>query len=329
MGWRGTLRTFAAAARAAERDSVRRQKARLKQQITDLSAQAVAEWEDRIHQLTSVHTDLAEAIDWRSIATKTRPADPVASRRHQDEAAARLAKFKPGIGDLFQGGSKRIHRKLLEALDHAPAKDRAEFENATAIHREAVANWEEEAGFARRVLGGDVTAIKEVLDEMKSLTGEGLVGSHLEFSFSKDFLHAAVNVHADDIVPNFRRKQLASGRLSESKMPVGEFNELYQDYVASVALRVAGDLLRALPYGEVIVTCRTQMLNANTGHQELTSILSVQIPRATFDKLNLEGIDPSDSMRNFNHSMKFSRTKGFAPISPLRSPNGSIRASEG
>ena len=33
--------------------------------------------------------------------------------------------------------------------------------------------------------------------------------------------------------------------------------------------------------------------------------------------LNLASLDPSDAMKNFNHAMKFSRSKGFAPIVPL------------
>lgn len=100
-------------------------------------------------------------------------------------------------------------------------------------------------------------------------------------------------------------------------MPVGEFNELYQDYVASVALRVAGDLLNVLPLKEVYVTCVAQMLDSQTGHQELTPILSVQFVRETFLRLNLKHIDPSDSIQNFRHEMKFSRTKGFAPVAQL------------
>jgi hypothetical protein len=60
------------------------------------------------------------------------------------------------------------------------------------------------------------------------------------------------------------------------------------------------------------------MLDASTGHQQLTPILSVQFVRETFGQLNLEHLDPSDSMKNFNHVMDFKKTKGFTRIEPLK-----------
>ncbi len=40
-------------------------------------------------------------------------------------------------------------------------------------------------------------------------------------------------------------------------------------------------------------------------------ILSVAIPRNTIDGLNLDTIDPSDSMGNFVQNMDFNKTTGF------------------
>ena len=84
-----------------------------------------------------------------------------------------------------------------------------------------------------------------------------------------------------------------------------------------VALKVAGDSFQMLPLDEVYVTCENEMLNSSTGHKEPTPILSVQFVRKTFEQLNLKAIDPSDSMANFNHAMKFSKTKGFLEVTPL------------
>ncbi|MCA9808257.1 MAG: hypothetical protein KC476_09915, partial [Cyanobacteria bacterium HKST-UBA06] len=86
---------------------------------------------------------------------------------------------------------------------------------------------------------------------------------------------------------------------------------LYQDYVVSVALKFAGDLLQILPLDEVYVTCHVELLNTQTGHKEVSPILSVHFVRDTFKRLNLSQLDPSDSLQNFNHSMSFKKTKGF------------------
>lgn len=105
-------------------------------------------------------------------------------------------------------------------------------------------------------------------------------------------------------------------------MPVGERQELYQDYVCSVALKVAGDLFSVLSRDEIFVTCAASMLDSATGHMADTPILSVQFVRPTFNSLKLSAIDPSDSMLNFNHQMEFKRTKGFQRIEPLRPLDG-------
>ena len=43
-------------------------------------------------------------------------------------------------------------------------------------------------------------------------------------------------------------------------------------------------------------------------------ILSVKIMPETIQRLNLDMIDPSDSMRNFVHNMNFKKTSGFNEV---------------
>ncbi|MGD1876646.1 MAG: hypothetical protein ACFB13_04000 [Kiloniellaceae bacterium] len=305
--------------RAAERDAQRRHKAALKAQTIQDAAAAVDTWEAYVHGLTSVHTDLADSINWHRIAALPEPTAPQFSNTHQQKAKAALVAFKPTIFDIFRGGSEK-RRSLLEAdLAVAGKRDQADYENAMRDYRRELQEWEADTSLARQLLAGESSAIKTVITEMQSLTNEDLIGSAVTFAIGENFLHAKPEVHSDEIVPNFRRKQLASGRLSESKMPVGQFNELYQDYVGSVALKTAGDLFNIVPLDEIYVTCLARMLNSKTGHQELMPILSAQFVRSTFARLSLENLDPSDSMANFNHVMSFKKSKGFAPITPLKS----------
>lgn len=318
MGWKGTVRTVSAALRAAERDAQRRHKAALKAQMIEDSAAAVADWEDYIDELVSVHTSLARTIDWRAMANKARPKEPQPAKTHQLRAEAALAEFKPRLFDFFRGGSAKLRARLEADLAEASTRDRYDYEKVVAAFQSASEEWENDTALAGRLLAGEAAAIKEVIEELQSLTDHNLIGSAVTFSIGEGFLHAKPEVHTDEIVPNFRRKQLASGKLSETKMPVGQFNELYQDYVGSVALKVAGDLFQIIPLDEVYVTCLTEMLNTRTGHQEQTPILSVQFVRSTFARLNLAHLDPSDSMANFNHVMSFKKSKGFAPIEPLK-----------
>ncbi|MEP0236207.1 hypothetical protein [Roseibium sp.] len=317
MGWKGTMRSVVAAARAADREAQRRQKQDQKTQMIANSTSAVEDWENYVENLVSIHIAMVDMIDWQKIASQPGPREPVLGSGHCDRAEMALTKFKPSVFDFLRGGSAKL-RALLEAkIDEAAALDQEQYQDALAAHAKAAAEWEDENEFAKRLLRGEAAAIRQVVEEMQSLSETDLVGTSIEFSFGVDFIHAMVKVHGDDIVPSTRRKQLASGRLSETKMPVGQFNELYQDYVSSVALKTAGDLFHILPLSEVYVSCMVTMLNSQTGYQELTPILSIHFVRDAFMRLNLHGIDPSDAMRNFRHAMKFSKTKGFSAVELL------------
>lgn len=317
MGWKGTLRSLSALARAAERDAQRRHKQAIKEQVSDEASHAVAVWEDYIANLTSIHTDLTDAINWRDLASKIEPAEPTFKSVHEENAIAERTAFKPSVFDLLKGGSKRQEAKLEAAIVLGKKKDSDNFRNAQIEYASAMAEWQTDAGLAKRILNGEAEAIKEVIKEIQSFVQEGLIGSAVSFKVEDNFIHAIPEIHTDEIVPQIRRKQLASGRLSETKMPTGQFNELYQDYVASVALKIAGDIFHIVPFDEIYVTCVVTMLNSKTGHHELTPILSVMFVRSTMMKLNLERIDPSDSMKNFKHSMNFKKTTGFKAVEPL------------
>ncbi|SON57177.1 hypothetical protein HDIA_3636 [Hartmannibacter diazotrophicus] len=286
------------------------------------STTAVEDWEKCVGNLVSIHTDLVDMIDWHKIASQPGPSEPYQANDHRDRAETALAKFKPSVFHVFRGGSAKLRTQLETKIDEAAVLDQKQYQDAFTAYAKAAAEWEDETNFAKRLLRGEAAAIRQVIEEMQSLSETALVGTAIEFSFGQDFIHAKINIHGDDIVPGMRRKQLASGRLSETKMPVGQFNELYQDYVASVALKTAGDLFHILPLVEVYVTCMANMLNPQTGHQEWMPILSVQFVRDSFMRLNLNEIDPSDALRNFRHAMKFSKTKGFFAVEQLEPVNG-------
>ena len=317
MGWKGTVRSINAGMRAAEREAQKRHKQYLKDLEVSEATDAVESWQDYIHDLVSIHTNPADDIDWQRTASEPKPSEPNYLNRNGRKAQTKLASFKPRFWDFLYGGSEKKRIKLELGLAEAVQEDERDYNVAVSNHKEAVADWESDVLLAKQLLSGEATAKKEVIEELQSLTKDSLVGSAISFRIENDFVHAIPTVHTDEIVPSYRRKQLASGRLSETKMPVGEFNELYQDYVCSVALRAAGDLFGLLPDNEIYVTCVALMLNKKTGHQELTPILSVQFVRDTFNRLNLTHIDPSDSLSNFNHEMNFKRTKGFIRIKSL------------
>jgi hypothetical protein len=318
MGWRGAMRSIAAASRAAERDSQRRRKLGQKAKMIAESAADVEEWERYVSSLISIHTDIADTIEWNSIAGLPCPIEPIRGNLNRDIAELALAKFRPSVFHAFKGGSKKARSRLEANIEDAVARDQQQYNEALASYSKAFAEWEDDTALAKRLVRGEAAALRQVVAEMQSLSEVALVGSEVEYLIGESFVHAVPRVHGENIVPSVRRKQLASGRMSETKMPSAQFNELYQDYVASVALKAAGDLFNIIPLGEIFVSCTANMLNPQTGHKDWVPILSVHFVRDTFIGLSLSGIDPSDAMRNFRHVMNFSRSKGFGGIEPLK-----------
>ncbi|MXP08566.1 hypothetical protein [Pseudoblastomonas halimionae] len=317
MGWRGTLRAIEAANRRAARDAERRWKADQKAMIAADAQDAVSEWREHLSDLVSLHVNPNDDVNWQMLRDAPEPVSPMRRTRHEDSALAALDQFQPRFFDFLSGGSEKRRLSLVDAVSEGRARDDAEHQNNLNVFDQEHADWQSDKELATRLLAGDISAERDVINTMTSWADDGLIGSRLEFSITDEFLHAIAHVHTDEIVPNYRRKQLQSGKLSETKMPIGERNELYQDYVCSVSLKVAGDIFSVLPRNEVFVTCMANMLDSTTGHKVDMPIVSVQFVRPTFNDLRLSAIDPSDSMSNFNHRMKFAKTKGFSPIDPL------------
>jgi hypothetical protein len=309
---------MAAASRAAQRDADRRYKQNIRAQIVSDAGDAVDEWQHHVRDLVTIHADRADLINWNEIASRPAPVPPTRTDTGESKAIAALDAFKPRAFDFLSGGSTKRKQRLAEAIPLAIAQDRRTFEQAEAAYRSALTEWQEDVALSNRILTGDASAMRDVIQEMQMLASEPLMGASIKFEIANDTVHAIANIHNDEIVPKFRRKQLQSGRLSETKMPVGDFNELYQDYVCSAALRIGGDLLSLLPLDEVYVTCAPLMLDSATGHQQHTPVLSVRVVRETLDRLRLSAVDPSDAISNFSHAMNFKRAKGFARITPLK-----------
>ncbi|MCF6303246.1 MAG: hypothetical protein L3J13_08625 [Devosiaceae bacterium] len=299
------------------READRVQKQREKEQITANAADAVMDWRERIDDLVSLHKNLTQPFDWKSIAHSQPPQLPVRLQTYQQNAQSALDAFKPSLLDKIRGGSQKRLAKLQTALSTATEDDHQVYQLACTDYNNTLAEYEADTSIAKRLVAGEVDAIKEVISEMQTLSAEADLGTRIDFTIKQNSLHAKANLFDTSVVPDFRRKQLASGKLSETKMPVGEFYELYQDYVASAAFRIAGDMLNILPLHEVYVTCLAEMLDTSTGHLDHAPILSVQFVRPTFERLNLDAIDPSDALKKFNHVMNFKQTNGFSKITPL------------
>lgn len=325
MGWKGTLRSINSSLKAMEREAQKRQRELARQEAAAAklaeqqhAAYQVAVYENLIQVLTTVHSEHSEPVEWTALANLPEPEKPPATTVNQDQARARLDAYKPGLLTRVLGGEARRRSKLETALDVARERDREETRVAEVNYEREHSDWLRTTQLASGVINGDAEAMIEAVREMDPFSDISELGSSVEINPNdRGEIGAVVHVNGEEVIPKEAKSQLKSGKLSVKALPKGKYYALYQDYVCGCALRVGTELLALLPVDATLVTAVTPMLNSATGHLEEQAILSVFLPRATVETLNLAFVDPSDSMTNFSHRMSFKVTKGFAPIEPL------------
>jgi hypothetical protein len=324
MSWRGTLRSVAAASRRIEREQQRRNRELLKhqQQFEKLqsherAALEVAMDENHIGLLTSVHKDCGETWDWQQVKNGPPPPKPEYSNQLELAQRQREAQHQPGFIDRLLGRTEAKRAASEKAIEGAIANDESHHLAAISEYQTKLADWEALQKIASGVLSGDVTAFKEALEELNPLHEIRELGRSVQLTFNERYIEAAITLHGIDHIPTEAKSLLKTGKVSIKKMTPSAVNELYERHCCSCLLRAARELFAALPFKYVYVHGITELLNPRTGLKDLSVNLSVCIPRATFEKLNLEAIEPVEAMRNFVCQVDFARTRGFAVVDKI------------
>ncbi len=322
--FRGAVRTFGATVRRMEREQQRRNRASArafkqyeKETAIANAAEAVEKYTNYIDVLQSLHKDASDWIDWKAIAGEAAPSMPVATHDQEEMAQAKLNAFHPGFFDKLFGLTKGKINRLEKELDAARLRDEANHSTRIEAYQKNLSEWELMQSFAKGIFDKDVKQYKEVLGYFNPFSDVGDLGSEIRFNISEDYVELNLMIKSDEVIPKYTLSQTSTGKLSQKSMPVTRFNEIYQDYVCSCVLKVARETCALLPVKFVVVNAVGELLNSSTGKLEEQAVLSVLIYPDTLAKINFEQIDPSDSMRNFKHNMKFKKTEGFLPVEKI------------
>lgn len=332
MGWKGAMRSIAAAGRAAERDSRRRQReleAREKYYVRmeelEQAAHDVEVYENYIDRITSIHKEVHLDVDWQSISADPEPKKPEKTHIAEKIVRDKFQNYQPSLFAKLFGSAEKRKSKLEKYIETAIRKDEEAYEAASDEYLKNLAEWKERAGLARRILDSEPEAFTKAMEMFGFFSEIEGLGSRLQFRImDTSAVYCTVKVHSKNVIPEQSKSLLQSGRLSQKNIPKGKFFELYQDYVCGVVLRVANETFAVLPVNEVVVTAIDDVLDTKTGHIEEQPIVSAFIPRQTIRNLNRDRIDPSDSLKNFIHNMDFGRTRGFAPVKEVELPEPSF-----
>lgn len=303
MGWKGTVRSIGAAVRAAERDAKRRQRELEKQQKQydkmqelERAKYEVDVYDNSIDLLLSVHKECSDSIDWHSIKSSPEPQKPEDIKDRERKEREKSDSYEMGFFDRLFNREEKIRKRFDEIINRAIDGDAYENRINLKEWNEKYSDWEESVSLAREIIENYDESKIMVIEAVDNFSDISALGTSVSFStVDNQVIEATINAHGSDIFPNRIKTLLKSGRLSVKQMPKGKFNELYQDYVCGCVLRVANE------------------------------IFSVVVSRNTIQSLNVDEIDPSDSMSNFVHNMKFNKIKGFESVEPIR-PESLLRA---
>lgn len=221
----------------------------------------------------------------------------------------------------------RAKKKELEKNQEVVQEYNEQVDEVIGIHRTGVdaIDWNRVetvprklASLQTRVLEGDIDAYYEVIQVMEPFDELVDFGSEFELGTEDPKLMVAeFNIKEEEVIPDTMVTLTEAGNVSEKKMTKTAYYEMLQDYVCSVTIRIARDMFALLPVDKVIVHAVDNALNTATGNREEVTYVSVIFDRATFEKINLDAIDPSDSLSNFEYNMKFGKTTGFKPVVKL------------
>jgi hypothetical protein len=325
MGWKGNARLAYRVVRAVQRDSAQRQrhfeaqrKQNAKLEAQEAARLEVAEFENYLEVIQTVHKDCSENTDWNSISAVPRPKKPIPDDTASKKAEKELADFKPSLVNKLFGGEARQREKLQAKLDQILDSEKLAHQKSLETWNQDLTDWQEMVSVANGVLVGNLASYKAAILEMKPFEEIESFGSGLTVSFkSANELGVTFIVHDEKVIPKQQKSLLASGKLSKKDIPIGRRNEIYQDYVCSSALRIGRELMAVLPIEQVIVNANGDLLNSVTGRLESQTILSVKLIRDTMAKIDFDRIDPSDSMKNFVCNMDFKKGQGMSPVKPL------------
>jgi hypothetical protein len=320
----GVLRSYGAAIRRAEREqqrqareSAKRFKEQRKFEEIANAEQAVSDWLNYVEMLQSVHKVSTEPINWDLIKASVKPSMPNQSSANEDMARDRLNSYKPSLLDKVFRSIRHKFNEFERLIEQAKAKDQKEYDLRYKEYLEELDRWAELQEISSGVKRKEVEFYKRALDYFDPFSDMGELGVRLCFNFNSNHIDIDMYVNSSDVIPDYELKQTSTGRLSKKAMAKMKFNELYQDHICSSTLRVSREVFSYLPIDYARVNAIAKILNKSTGHMEEQPILSVTFLPKTIQGLNLDLIDPSESMRNFLHNMNFSKTNGFDVVAKV------------
>ncbi len=153
--------------------------------------------------------------------------------------------------------------------------------------------WNYYYSVAPEVLSGDIDTYLRLIYEVNPL--DDLLEYGTNFDFGTD------DPSKIEVEYTINTDVLSRARQTMSRQ---DYNDLLQDFVCSLSIRIARDMFALLPINHTIV--HTVMNNQ--------TILSVDFDKCSLSKVKFGFIDPSDTVLKYKHNMIFNSDDGFSEV---------------
>ncbi|MED1508724.1 DUF4236 domain-containing protein [Bacillus proteolyticus] len=266
-------------------------------------------FENRLQMIHSIHKECDEIVNWEEIQNRQAPFKQGTVGPKEKIANNELDNYKPSFFSKILKQDEKKKQELLDKVEEAKKEDLEDYKS-----------WERMVHVAQKIVNKDIDTYLEVIEEFAPLDDLTEFGSGFEFFVEEPhFIEIEFDVQTEHVVPKEMKTLTKTGKVSTKAMTKGKYFDIEQDYVCSCVLRIARDMFALLPVEYVYMHALGEQLNTATGHTERGVILSVKIDKTTLNSLQFDSIDCSDSMINFEHNMKFKKTKGCEFVPKLES----------
>jgi len=318
------MRSYGAAVRRSERiqqqhnrEAARRYKLQEKTQQLQNASIAESDWRAYVKTLKSIHLDHSDLINWDSISSEARPLEPNRESLHEEIAALQLNTFRPSFFDKVLGLTDRKIKKFSGLLEEAKKRDQTIHEFKLNKFAEQIEDWNTLQSIAHRIKNKDVEAYNNVLQFFKPFDEITELGKQLRLSLNEDYIDIELDTISEGVIPPFELSLTSTGKLSKKDMSSAKFNDLYFEHICSCVIRIAKEISIFFPISYIIITVISKDLDKATGHNANSAILSLLTTPDKIKGLNLKTILPSETIKSFNHNLKFTKTNGFGPVSKI------------
>lgn len=288
----------------------------LKKQVKKGDLNAISNYDNYIKSLLSIHKEFSETLSWEQFIGTPEPKLPERQSLNQDIAEQEYKAYIPTVLDkmLFQCKNKK--NELIKNAEQAKRYDDLIYNAALKEFRNEHRNWTKAQLFTKGIRNGDLKAYQHAIQFFNPFQSIVKLGAKLECEFFSEYIIAHMNLHPEEMIPDYIVSQASTGKILKQEMPIFNFNEICHQHVCSCSLRIAREIFTLLPVQSVFVKTYAAPEKPEERYEERV-MLTVKFGRAEFLELNLKTGHAADYIAKFPHNIDFSTTGGFSLAKPL------------